>query len=609
MKKFAFTLLFITAVLSVSLYSQKDTILVISDATNSTEGNLNLAIKAVIDADPTGALLSQKVFKLEHYGYYILTGTITTPQGSHLTIVGPEPGNTPETSLPQILWTSSGGVTTTFTFDCYGDFTVKNVWFLCANTTGAQIGTSIVMEDDSLANLSGKGERLIMDGCVVEYQSIGNGGGAIEPSCKKFVGKITNTYFRNLTDPHYRYYGRPVSWTYNSTAWHTDTLIFENCTIANVGYGYMQEAPCYADYVSFNHCTFLNTIMYTLESSYWWNLSVTNSIFANSFLIGVEPTAGNEFQTVNGGVINIDSASSFSFSVPFTDNPTAPVLQQRHILFANNSYSHEKWYIDYLNSNPTGATNDLLKIRRMPMMSGKTYNFFHGTTNGVKNFPYMKMLNIYPPVDTTNSADPAVYDATYDPGFLLNPTNQDSLKAFLLGRWFTGKDVSWAYDPLSGIQQIWPMGENLSYTNNTLKTAGMSGFPLGDLFHWYPNQYKTWKAQKAAEDAKIYNLLYTTTGVAEQSAGSIPMEYILEQNYPNPFNPTTQIGYSVPKNGFISLKVYNTLGQEVATVFSGIQSAGNHVVDFNASSLASGVYLYQLQSENVTLTKKLVLMK
>ena len=609
MKKFALTMLFIAAASSVLLSAAKDTIRVVSDATASTEGNLNAAISTVITADPTGAKLSNTVFKLEPYGYYILTGTITTPKGALLTIVGPPPGNTQETALPQIVWTSSGGVTTTYNFDCQGDLTMKNVWILCARTSGSQVGTSIVMEDDSLANLSGKGERLEMDGCVIDYQSIGNGGGAIEPSCRKFRGYITNTYFRNMTDPHYRYYGRPVSWTYQSTTWHTDTLVFENCTIANCGYAYMQEAPCYADYVSFNHCTFLNTMMYTLESSYWWNLSVTNCIFANCYLLGVEPTVGSAFGTVNGGTVNIDSAATFTFAVPFSDSSTAPMLNQRHILFANNSYSHEKWYIDYLNTNPTGATNDTLKVRRMPMMSGKTYKFFSGTTNGVKNFPYMKMMNIYPPVDTVNTLPPAVYNAAVDPVFLLNPTNQDSMKAFLLGRWYSGKDVSWAYDPLSDVQQIWPMNENLSYTNSTLKTAGMAGYPLGDLFHWWSAKYTTWKAQKAAEDTYIHNLLYTTNGVQELSGNSIPKEYTLEQNYPNPFNPTTQIGYSVPKNGHVSLKVYNTLGQEVATLFSGVQNVGRYVVGFNASILASGVYLYRLQSENVTLTKKLVLMK
>jgi hypothetical protein len=180
----------------------------------------------------------------------------------------------------------------------------------------------------------------------------------------------------------------------------------------------------------------------------------------------------------------------------------------------------------------------------------------------------------------------------------------------LYGRWYSSANVNWAYHPDEDVKQIWPMSENLSYTNATLKTAAMSGFPLGDLFHWWPDKYTNWKAQKAAEDANISNMLTNgLTGVKSLPGSSIPKEYTLQQNYPNPFNPTTQIEYSVPKNGYVSLKIYNTLGQEVATLFSGVQKTGSYVADFDGSALASGVYLYRLQSENVSLTKKLVIMK
>jgi hypothetical protein len=85
--------------------------------------------------------------------------------------------------------------------------------------------------------------------------------------------------------------------------------------------------------------------------------------------------------------------------------------------------------------------------------------------------------------------------------------------------------------------------------------------------------------------------------------------YNLYQNYPNPFNPTTNIQYTLPKSGYLSLKVYNVLGQEVATIFRGFQNAGSHKADFDASKLSSGVYLYRLESGDVSLSKKLVLMK
>lgn len=99
------------------------------------------------------------------------------------------------------------------------------------------------------------------------------------------------------------------------------------------------------------------------------------------------------------------------------------------------------------------------------------------------------------------------------------------------------------------------------------------------------------------------------TGVKERFQNFVATVYSLEQNYPNPFNPTTQIQYSVPKNGFVTLKVYNLLGEEVATLFSGARAQGNYVATFDGSKLASGVYFYRLQAGTTQITKKLVLMK
>jgi hypothetical protein len=609
MKRVIISLLCVAVLLSVSLCAQKDTVLVVSDLTTGTEGNLNNAISNVINADPTGAQLSNTVFKLQLNGYYILTGTITTPPHSHLTIVAPTPGLVQENAMPQIAWTTSGGVTTTFNFDCYGDLTMNNIWIMCATTSGTQAGSSIAIEDDSLANVTGKGEHLWMDGCIIDYKGIGNGGGAIEPNCRHFRGQITNSYFRNMTDSHYRYYGRAVSWTYQSTTWHTDTIAFENCTFSNCGYAYMQEAPEYGDHVSFNHCTFANMMMHGLESTYWWWLSVTNCLFVNTYMFGWTPVgdASNGFGV--GGYVNIDSTSTFKFTVPFSDSSTAPAEMQRHILVANNSYGHEKWYIDFLANNPYMPDGDADKVHRMPAMSGKTYQFFVGTTNGNKNFPYMNHVNNYPAVDTSLEWPPA-YNAAADPNILLNPENIDSIKAYLLGRWQTGADVNWAFDITSDIQQLWPLAEDLSYTNATFKKAAMGGFPLGDLYHWWPTQYNSWLAQAATERDNITNLLTTgiITGVEEQTP-AIPLNYELSQNYPNPFNPTTNIDFVLPVRSEVRLVLMNVLGQEVKVIASGAYAAGNHSVTLNATALASGVYFYKLQTEKFSDVKKLVLMK
>lgn len=89
----------------------------------------------------------------------------------------------------------------------------------------------------------------------------------------------------------------------------------------------------------------------------------------------------------------------------------------------------------------------------------------------------------------------------------------------------------------------------------------------------------------------------------------IPTGYQLSQNYPNPFNPTTNIQFSIPEEGMVTLKVYNTVGQEVATLVNEFKSTGSYQVDFNAANLSSGVYVYTLRTGKATLSKKMLLIK
>ncbi len=86
-------------------------------------------------------------------------------------------------------------------------------------------------------------------------------------------------------------------------------------------------------------------------------------------------------------------------------------------------------------------------------------------------------------------------------------------------------------------------------------------------------------------------------------------EYGLDQNYPNPFNPTTQITYQVPQQSKVTLRVYNVLGQLVATLVNDIKAKGRYTVTFNGSDLASGVYIYRLTDGTFTQTKQFMLVK
>ena len=86
-------------------------------------------------------------------------------------------------------------------------------------------------------------------------------------------------------------------------------------------------------------------------------------------------------------------------------------------------------------------------------------------------------------------------------------------------------------------------------------------------------------------------------------------QFELAQNYPNPFNPTTAIKFNLPEGGNVKLSVYNLLGQEVATLVNGFKEAGSHTVNFDASNLMSGIYLYKIQANGFVQTRKMTLLK
>ena len=98
------------------------------------------------------------------------------------------------------------------------------------------------------------------------------------------------------------------------------------------------------------------------------------------------------------------------------------------------------------------------------------------------------------------------------------------------------------------------------------------------------------------------------TEVAENRPG-IPDNFGISQNYPNPFNPSTNISFNIPKRSQVSLKVFDLLGREVATIVSEEMSAGSYSRTWNAVNMPSGVYFYRLQSGSFNETKKLVLLR
>jgi hypothetical protein len=103
--------------------------------------------------------------------------------------------------------------------------------------------------------------------------------------------------------------------------------------------------------------------------------------------------------------------------------------------------------------------------------------------------------------------------------------------------------------------------------------------------------------------------MFTASTTSIHDASTLPQKFALGQNYPNPFNPSTTIRYGLPERSHVTLTVFNTLGQQVATLIEGETEAGYHEVTFDASNLSSGVYLYRLTAGEYVQARKLIVLR
>ncbi|MBU1652105.1 T9SS type A sorting domain-containing protein, partial [bacterium] len=114
---------------------------------------------------------------------------------------------------------------------------------------------------------------------------------------------------------------------------------------------------------------------------------------------------------------------------------------------------------------------------------------------------------------------------------------------------------------------------------------------------------------RATAMTSIFEWFDEPPGVRTSPLEAIPEVYSLEQNYPNPFNPTTEIAFNLPAASNVELTVYDTMGRSVATLFSGNLNAGRHLVTFDASHLASGIYFYRIDADGFSDLEKMALLK
>ena len=165
---------------------------------------------------------------------------------------------------------------------------------------------------------------------------------------------------------------------------------------------------------------------------------------------------------------------------------------------------------------------------------------------------------------------------------------------------------------------IYRDGTLISTNPRTVNMPTGSGFKVGG----YSTSSYSLNANGKMDEFRLYNRALTAAEITgtwnmelpvyqgvNNNQNNVPATYNLSQNYPNPFNPTTNISYTLPKTGNVKLVVFDVLGREITTLVNGVKTAGTHVVNFNASSLSSGVYFYRIEANDFTATKKMMLVK
>ncbi|MHB8578234.1 MAG: T9SS type A sorting domain-containing protein [Ignavibacteriaceae bacterium] len=360
-----------------------------------------------------------------------------------------------------------------------------------------------------------------------------------------------------------------------------------------------------SNFVNYSDNTFLTLNFHSQPvGTYYWELSNPSGTVGAWFF------NNDQYNATSTSYQNIDRVSPRKLFVEYNSNYESPKLIALGDVWplTHTKNNDGVTQLDTLIAEPLMYPNSYANVNQEAQQSSDKvhYPYFHegnylDNTMGANTDPQWTDPKFYAIEDSlVNWALPTMELGLW--GFSATNVNPQPAQA---GNWFWCQDTVYNY----GNPEVWPR-VNASYQNSTLLTASIEGLPLGDL-NWFPAQKAIWQKNQAAIMTHIlnentYKIIVTSV---KQENNQTPTNFSLSQNYPNPFNPSTEIKYSIPKSGIVTLKVYNLLGQEVATLVNQEQQSGNYLVNFNADKLASGVYMYRIQSGDFSLTKKMMLLK
>jgi hypothetical protein len=192
--------------------------------------------------------------------------------------------------------------------------------------------------------------------------------------------------------------------------------------------------------------------------------------------------------------------------------------------------------------------------------------------------------------------------------FKLDPSTGQVLSSFVPPTHLI-LDIAWANGFLFGADLSTRLLYKMDPVNGTVVAteSWQVPYPLG--LTWDGSYFWNASGPPSLGRRRIYQVSSSIVTSTDNQPATAPRQFTLEQNYPNPFNPTTNLRYSMPERGFVSLKVFDLLGREVATLVNEELSPGKHEVTWDASGTPSGVYVSRLISSGRVETRKLIVLK
>ena len=557
---------------------QKGDTLVVNDYYDMS--NVPNSINNVILVD-TVDVPAGRVYELQSLGWYPQSGGFTTPSDRPCVIVGEGQERMVQgTVAPPIISGYSGeGTSSTGGITWGNDLTIKNISTVVGAPDGA-IGWAFY-------GTGSANRTIVFENCMMEtnwwvfVQSNANEGNSFY---------FTDNYFVNMSGRACRRNGG----VYDNVDNNTDTMYVENNTHV-MAQGYIYKFRNYnVNFIYINHNTFINCSNVVLETQgLQSNNIITNNIFVNCnvqpFRPGfVEDMPEQSIDNIAQGIIDVAELPD-----------TLEQVERKWLVQGNLAYWDPRVSDMAAEANAVPVNNLTTWENQSMPMNARTQALFDDD----ENYPYMS-------VDTWYNVKPTFTD----PQDLL--TDQvDVLHTYSLASLDCTSTATMPWwrlvtTPVTTyfVYSDFPIPVDLSYSETDL--TGTDGLPIGDL-NWFPADKATFMDNHAEYFGALVDAWNAGTLVSaiREIGGTTPTGFELEQNYPNPFNPSTTIRYSLPLAGNVTLKVYNALGQEIATLVNGHQKAQNYEVTFDASNLASGIYIYSLQTENFNQSKKMVLLK